>query len=142
MISNTASLLPVPIQAWEFSGGQGSFSAPITILFTIAPQGLLGAPTIMSQPVSLVSAVGETATFTVGVTANPAATYQWKKNGFAIAGATGASLSIANVLLSDAGSYFVSVVNSYGAIDSAAVTLDVLSGLSAPSIFAPLRYHW
>src|SRR5258708_22169895 len=90
----------VSIQAWEFANAQGNFSVPIKILFTIAASGASGPPTITAQPVSLTSAVGETATFTVGVTANPAASYQWKKNGVNIPNANSASDTICPVQVS------------------------------------------
>lgn len=121
------------IQAWEFSNAQGSFSAPITILFTVGAAGATGPPTITSQPINQVSAVGETATFTVGVIANPSASYQWKKNGFNIAGATGASLSLPGVTKFDEGNYVVEVTNTFGTVVSAAATLAVNATSSAPA---------
>jgi hypothetical protein len=128
----TAGSFPMRIQAWEFSNLQGNFSVPITVLFTVAPAGVAGL-TITTQPANLVSAIGESATFTVGVSANPAPSYQWKKNGFAIAGAIGASLTIPNVLLTDAGNYTVDVTNSFGTKTSDAATLTVNVTTSAPT---------
>ena len=136
LITGTPTLagsFPMTIQAWEFANAKGNFSVPITILFTVAPSAASGPPSITTQPVNLVSAVGETATFTVGVTANPAASYQWKKNGIDIAGAIGASLTLPNLLLTDAGNYAVDVRNSFGTVSSAAASLTVNTTTSAPA---------
>ncbi|TAK76637.1 MAG: hypothetical protein EPO16_06850, partial [Dehalococcoidia bacterium] len=128
-----AGTYSVTIQAWEFANATGNFSVPITLLFTISAGGATGPPTITSQPASLTSTVGESATFTVGVTANPAASYQWKHNGSNLAGATSASLSIGNVALADAGSYVVEVTNSFGTVVSATASLNVSATSSAPA---------
>ena len=125
----------VSIQAWEFANAQGSFSVPTRILFTIAASSASGPPTITSQPVSLTSAVGETATFTVGVTANPGASYQWKKNSVNIPNANSASYTISSVQLSDAGNYGVDVTNSFGTVTSAAAAL-VVNATSSPPVFS------
>lgn len=128
----TAGSYSVSIQAWEFANAKGSFSVPITILVTVSPAGASGPPTITTQPMSLVSAVGESATLTVGVTANPAATFQWYRNGVTMAGAIGASYTVGNVSLNDAGNYTVNVTNSFGTVTSAAATLTVNATSSSP----------
>ena len=128
----TAGSYSMKIQAWEFANALGNSSLPITILFTISPSNASGPPTITSQPVDLVSAVGESATFTVGVTTGSATTYQWKHNGIDLPGATGPSLSISNLILSDAGNYAVAVTNTFGTVLSAAASLNVNATSSAP----------
>lgn len=82
-------------------------------------------PTITAQPASLSLNTGSNATFSVTATGEGALTYQWKKDGVMIPGATGASYSIASVASGNAGSYSVSVSNSWGAIESTAATLTV-----------------
>jgi hypothetical protein len=128
----TAGTFAITIQAWELSNANGGFSVPVTVTFTISASGATGPPKITAQPVNVVSAVGETATFSVGVTANPAAAYQWKKNGFAVAGATSSTLSLGNLTPADAGNYSVDVTNSFGTVTSAAATLAVNATSSAP----------
>ena len=49
------------------------------------------ALSITSQPSSQTVTVGQTATFMVAATGSGTLTYQWKKNGTAISGATGSS---------------------------------------------------
>ena len=52
-------------------------------------------------------------------------TYQWFKNGVAIAGATAATYTLASLATTDAGTYFVRVSNSAGSVDSASAVVSV-----------------
>jgi hypothetical protein len=69
------------------------------------------APTITTQPIAQTASVGGNVTFTVAATGNPAVTYQWRKGGVPLAGATAATLSLSNVSTSSAGDYDVVVTN-------------------------------
>jgi hypothetical protein len=53
--------------------------------------------------------------------------YQWKKNGDNIPGATNSTLTFANATISNSGSYSVVVSNAYGEVTSSAATLTVLA---------------
>jgi hypothetical protein len=64
-------------------------------------------------------------TLTTTSSGTPAPTYQWYKDGVAIAGATGDELNLNNVQETDAGSYTVEVSNSCGAAVSAPAVLTV-----------------
>ncbi len=70
--------------------------------------------------------VGNTATFAVGVDGSGPLSFQWRRDGVNIAGATSASLTFHSVALPNAGIYSVVVTNSAGAVVSGTVTLDVL----------------
>jgi hypothetical protein len=83
------------------------------------------SPSITTQPVSRAVTTGETATFTVVASASPAPTYQWRKDGVAISGATSASYSISNVQSSHAGAYDVVVTNSLGKVTSQPAMLSI-----------------
>ncbi len=85
-----------------------------------------GAPVIVNQPVHWVVAVGSPAGNGVTATGNPTLRYQWLRNGFPIAGATAANLSLQNVQFTDAGFYSVIVSNDLGTATSDAVQLTVL----------------
>ncbi len=84
--------------------------------------------TITSQPSDRVASVGDPVSFTVGGT-GPGIGYQWFRHGVALAGAITATLSLANVQISDGGSYHVAVSNPAGAVNSTTV---VLRGANPP----------
>jgi sugar lactone lactonase YvrE len=84
-------------------------------------------PAIVTQPASQVAAAGTDVTFGVTATGAPAPTYQWRKDGVNLAGATAASLTLTNVQNADAAAYTVVVTNAVGAVTSAPATLTVLT---------------
>jgi poly(beta-D-mannuronate) lyase len=91
-------------------------------------------PRITQQPNSLTIANGGSVNFTV-VASGTGLNYQWNFNGSSIAGATNATLTVANVSDANAGSYTVIVSNVSGSVTSAAATLTVT--LATPGITAP-----
>ncbi len=72
------------------------------------------APSIVTQPVSVLVNAGNTATFAVGAAGSGVLTYQWLRDGLPIAGATAAFHSIAQAAVGDAGTYAVQVSNGTG----------------------------
>lgn len=89
------------------------------------------APIITVQPASSTNLVGTTATFSVTASGSTPLTYQWKKNGANIGGATGTNFVITSVTTNDAGSYSVAVTNAFG---SALSSNAVLTALAPPVI--------
>src|ERR1035441_1574116 len=89
------------------------------------------APAITTAPASATKCPGQSVTFTVVVTGNAPLSYQWRKNGIALAAATNTAYSITSVSAADAGSYTVVVSNSVGTATSAAATLTVNTAVSA-----------
>lgn len=86
----------------------------------------LAAPAITTQPAAVTVAPGQTATFAVAATGSPAPTYQWLKNGSAIAGATSATYTTPVLALADSGAvYSVRLSNSQGEVlsDNAVLTV-------------------
>jgi hypothetical protein len=82
-------------------------------------------PAITTQPSNQTICVGNTASFSV-VATGTAITYQWRKNGVNIAGATSASYSIPNATTADAGTFDVVVSGQCPpTVTSTAVTLTV-----------------
>jgi hypothetical protein len=77
--------------------------------FTIAINASGVAPSIVTQPANTTVAAGSNATFTVSASGSGALTYQWRRNGVNISGATSASYSFATVL-GDNGAVFSVVV--------------------------------
>jgi sugar lactone lactonase YvrE len=96
--------------------------------------GVISPPSIATQPPSRTVNLGSTTTFTVGVSGTAPFTYQWYYNGTAIAGATGASYTLTDVQPSEAGSYFVSVLNAEGTATSSTATLTVSFPAGYPDI--------
>lgn len=88
---------------------------------------LVVATTIARADTSATVATGQAVT--ISVTANGTApfTYQWKKNGFDISGATSSTLSFASIQFMDAAGYSVAVSNSAGSTTSDIATLNVVS---------------
>ena len=81
-------------------------------------------PAIVSVPSTRSVARGGTTTLFVSASGeNP--TYQWKKNGQNIAGATSSALPLENATGADAGQYVVQVTNPNGTVSSQAITVTV-----------------
>ena len=90
----------VPGPSWYCAFSNPGVSGQFTIV-----KGCF-APTITSQPTSRTVCVNTSTTFTVGSTLLPAeGTWEWRKDGVAIPGATSASYTIASVQTSNAGVY-------------------------------------
>ena len=83
------------------------------------------APSITANPASATKTVGDPATFSVTASGTAPLSYQWRKGGVPISGATSSSFTIASVSLSDAGSYDVVITNGCGSATSTATTLTV-----------------
>lgn len=83
------------------------------------------APTIVTAPQSLVVPLGGLANFFVSATGTAPFTYQWYRNGMAIAGATTANLTVANVQVANVGGYAVVVTNAGGSVTSATAALAI-----------------
>lgn len=83
-------------------------------------------PTITTQPADKTAKPGKTAKFSVTATGASPLTYQWRKNGTNIAGATKASYTTPATTTTDNGSLFsVVVTNSLGSVTSNSATLTV-----------------
>lgn len=94
---------------------------------TLSVTSGLAAPSFTQQPSSVSLFAGETATFSVVASGNPAPAYQWRKDGVAISGATSSTLTLNNTQPADAGVYSVVATNSQGTATSADASLSVTS---------------
>lgn len=99
----------------------GSATSAVAILSVALP------PAITTQPVTRTIIAGGAATFFVTATGTAPLSYQWRKDGNAIAGATGPTYTLPAVRDSDAGSFSVVVSNAAGPITSSAAALSVVS---------------
>ncbi|HXJ72778.1 MAG TPA: immunoglobulin domain-containing protein, partial [Candidatus Dormibacteraeota bacterium] len=104
--------------------------------FRVTVRGSSAGPVITSQPVSRAATNGATVVFSVGASGAAPLTYQWRHDGNDIAGASGSTLTLANVQAADAGSYSAVVRNTSGSVTSAEATLRIVE---APRITALSR---
>jgi RHS repeat-associated protein len=108
----------------------GSFNVVVTgtggsVTSTAATLTVNTAPAITTQPVSLAQNTGTNATFSVAATGT-SLTYQWRKGGINISGATSSSYTISSVASGDAGDYTVVVSGACGSpVTSSTATLTV-----------------
>jgi hypothetical protein len=93
-------------------------------------------PSITTQPANQAVTAGQAATFTVSATGTAPMSYQWRKNGASITGATSSSYSTPSTTTADSGStYSVVISNSAGSMTSNNATLTVNQAAAvAPSI--------
>jgi hypothetical protein len=75
-------------------------------------------PSFTTQPAAQVVAPGTVATFNALATGTGPITYQWRKDGATIAGATTASLTVANVQAGNLGNYTLVATNAIGSSTS------------------------
>ena len=91
-------------------------------------------PSVTSQPASQVGALGGRVTFSVAVAGTGPMIYQWSngavrvQDGSRISGAASPSLTIANLMQSDAGTYVMTVSNAFGAVATIPATLAIGAG--------------
>jgi hypothetical protein len=107
------------------SNGAGSATSNSAILTVSAGAPTAVAPSIVTQPASLTANVGSTATLAVGVDGTGPFSFQWRRDGADITGATSAVLTFPAVALPNAGTFSVVVTNSAGSVTSSNAVLDV-----------------
>ncbi len=87
-------------------------------LFVVAVSAVAQTPSITVRPLSRAAVVGESVTFTVTAAGAATLSYQWRRNGTPISGATGSTLALPAVALTDRGWYQVAVTNAAGSATS------------------------
>jgi hypothetical protein len=94
---------------------------------------LLLAVTASAQTSDLLTVnTGQQIAFSATAEGTPPLTWQWSKNGVAIAGATNASYTIASAATTDSGTYRAKATNSAGNADSNALVINVVVPVIAP----------
>ncbi len=133
----TAAVYTVPVVIADDNGAKYSVvvrNDRDTVTSSDATLTVLGPPAVTTQPVAQTIAVGATAAFSVtasGITP----TYQWRRNGVAVAGATSANYTTPATVAGDDGAvYSVDIGNGAGIVSSADVTLTVTS---TPAVATP-----
>ena len=93
------------------------------------------AATIVSQPANASLAAGQAASFSVQVAGPGPFSYQWRRNGIDIPGATGAGYTTPPLTAAETGAvYSVQVAHPGGVLASAPATVAVVSGPLGPAI--------
>ena len=93
------------------SAGSGWQIGPGSVTITVTAGT---APTISTHPASATKNAGFDVGFSVSATGTTPFTYQWRKNGTNISGATAQTLILSNIATSAAGNYSAIVTNSAG----------------------------
>jgi hypothetical protein len=110
----------------------GAVTSTVATLALVTPAV---APVITAFPISQSLPGGQALTLTAVASGTSPLSFQWRKDGVALAGATGSTYAIASMQTFHAGSYTVVVSNTAGSVTSSAATLTVAI---PPSISTPL----
>ena len=111
-------------------GGDNSALIDNVCIAEVAPNT---PPSILREPESQIVQVGDSATFSVQVFGSLPFSFQWRKNGMDITGATGPTLTLNAVAKSDEGDYSVKITNAGGMATSANAHLTVFEAI--PDLF-------
>jgi alpha-tubulin suppressor-like RCC1 family protein len=93
----------------------------------------LPAIAIANQPANQSVFVGQTAAFNVTATGSQPISYQWRKGGNSLSGATNSSYNIVSAVAGDAGIYSVVVSNASGSVTSSNAVLTVNLPVCTPA---------
>jgi hypothetical protein len=127
--------------ATALEADEGSYDCVVTnacgsATSTAATLTVNDAATIASSPSNLTVCANAPASFSVTASGTAPFTYQWRKGGVDISGATSSTLSFATALEADEGSYDCVITNACGSATSAVATLtvnDAATVASSPS---------
>lgn len=125
--ATASSLVLNPVRAADFGRYRVVVRNAVgTVTSNPADLTLALPPVVTAAPVSQSINAGGNLTLSVSATGTPPFTYAWLRNGVAIAGATGAALTLAPAQLADTGAYTVRVSNGAGSVTTAPATLTVV----------------
>ncbi len=117
---------------WAVATNSAGSATSATATLTIGSSSPTGTPPVFTlQPQSVTAAAKSTVSFTASASGTPTPTYQWRKDGAAIAGATAAKLTLTNINKGSAGTYTAVASNSAGSAVSSPATLTVTNSRSA-----------
>jgi uncharacterized repeat protein (TIGR03803 family) len=105
-----------------FAGGEANLG---TLFQFIAPPP---APTIVADPLSAITAPGQSLILSVSATASGPVLFQWQRNGVEIPGATASNLLLGPITFTNGASYRVVVSSSGGSLSSTNAAVAVFSG--------------
>lgn len=128
-VGGTGFITGTPTTAGTYNvrlyAGHTAHPVPVFLDVRIQVDAVPQAPSITTQPANRSVVAGGTATFSVIAAGTAPITYQWLRDGSALAGATNATLELSNVMPSLQGQYWVVVSNALGSATSNKATLIV-----------------
>jgi uncharacterized delta-60 repeat protein len=92
-------------------------------------------PFVTSSPFTNSASPGQTVTVTASAAGTTPLSYQWRKNGTPLPGATATSLVLTNIQGADIATYSIAVSNMFGVATSNRMVLEI--NLAAPEAFDP-----
>jgi hypothetical protein len=119
------------VKVTNSAGSTTSDEAIVSVLSAVT------GPQFTMQPANQSAHVGESATFTAVATGASPLSYQWKKNGAAIEGATTANLVLTTIQDDDAATYVLIASNNEGTVASTPATLTINPGAAPAFITQP-----
>src|SRR6185436_15444432 len=129
---STTETSATPETTFDYFGwrvASSNFAAAITFKNLSVTLGL-APPMITTQPAGVSTVEGNTVVLTAAATGSAPLTFQWSKSGVPIPGATGTTLTLSNVHVSDSGDYAFTASNPVGSVTSNLATVTV--GLAPP----------
>lgn len=116
----------------QIIGNRARHSATENYASTICGFIITDKPVISMPPNSILTAGGDSFTLSAYAVGVPPLSYQWRKGGVAIPGATSLSYSVTNVQIAAGGSYDLVVNNTYGSATSSVAVVTVDHILATP----------
>jgi VCBS repeat-containing protein len=115
---------------WLDEGWPKTLSAPTASreYRLVATNGVAAPLVFVAHPESAQPAIGAAASFRVTMGSGGPYTYQWYRDGQAIAGATAATYAVAKAALTDEAQYYVTVSDGRSTANSQSATLKLASG--------------
>lgn len=95
------------------------------VFVTVEDCSLPRVPRIVEYPVGRLDCAGSTIDLSVSAVGSDSMTYQWRKNGTVIGGASLPTFSLESANKSDSGDYEVRITNELGQVSSGSVTITV-----------------
>lgn len=122
------------IASITFTKPAGAGATQTVGIFAVSGRVAYREPVITEQPApaALFRFAGMSNTWSVAANAGVPATYQWRKNGADIPGATNTALIATNLQTNDTGSYTVVISNAFGVATSTVAALTVMPAPTYP----------
>lgn len=130
----TTGVYPINLTASDNGLPSRTVTAVLTLNIIAGGGGGAIAPSITTQPTSQTVTEGANVNFLIAASGTAPLTYQWRRSGTNLTGATSATLSLSAVTTNQSGGYSCVVSNAAGSATSSTATLTVNPAVIAPTI--------